>query len=807
MRQEQFTRNAKRDALAIVQAPDGAAEDKRMWNDAVWLTLPEDEISEKGIYHGDMTGRFAYFRCELELPAAVRLTAGLTANSRYRLWVNGSSVLSGPCKGDIHRQYYETVELTSWLVPGKNVFCVQVLYCDPDAAETQTDERASIYGVISPRAGHRFAMEGDVLDASGTVIASVTTGKADWRVWLDSSFYLKSNEITQFLGAVIEEIDFSKSPAGWKAKDYDASRWKKAKSAVPVLPGGALYLCGVQPKFRVRQREIPLLYEEEDFFSRDFYRADGKPAGLLQSGKMTVPPGRTAELILDAGVIKNGYPRYVFQSGKGAEVSFTYFEKFGGPGSDLPRTDYINGAVSGLTDSIRLSGEETVYEPFWVRTFRFVRITIRAAQEPVILLSPTFHRTGYPLQVESAVRSTVPWVEQLWDICVRTLGNCMLETYMDCPYYEQLQFAMDTRLEALFTYVVTNDHALARKALIDFHYGMLPEGLTPGKYPSAYLQILSTFSLHYIFMLWEYFRQTGDIETVRLCRGDVDRILDYYDGKIGSDGLVGRLDYWEFVDWHPDWGNSSGAPAALQAGPSTIINLMYAYALSCGGGIFAATGRTALAAEYDNRRKSVLDAVQRLCWDEAKGLYREGPAFPQYTRHAQAWAVLNGMSDTPRQLLTRAAADENCLTCSFSTSYEWFRALETAGMYEELRHCLNEWIHLLELGCTTCPETPRQARSDCHAWSALPMYELIRTLAGIHWEGPGRVRIIPHLMDLPDLEGTAITPDGPVQFRYQVQENGKYHCRLHLPDGVSGRLIFPSGEQHMLVGGGHEFSE
>lgn len=39
-----------------------------MWCDARWLKLPQEEIKNKKIYHGDMTGRFAYFRCEVELP-------------------------------------------------------------------------------------------------------------------------------------------------------------------------------------------------------------------------------------------------------------------------------------------------------------------------------------------------------------------------------------------------------------------------------------------------------------------------------------------------------------------------------------------------------------------------------------------------------------------------------------------------------------------------------------------------------------------------------------------------------------------
>ena len=36
--------------------------------------------------------------------------------------------------------------------------------------------------------GHRLAVEGTVLDAAGAEIGTVTTGIADWRVWLDNSF-------------------------------------------------------------------------------------------------------------------------------------------------------------------------------------------------------------------------------------------------------------------------------------------------------------------------------------------------------------------------------------------------------------------------------------------------------------------------------------------------------------------------------------------------------------------------------------------------------------------------------------------
>ena len=50
-----------------------------MWKHAKWLGIPQEEIKEKEIYHGDLGGRFAYFRCDKELPAGSSLTLDITA--------------------------------------------------------------------------------------------------------------------------------------------------------------------------------------------------------------------------------------------------------------------------------------------------------------------------------------------------------------------------------------------------------------------------------------------------------------------------------------------------------------------------------------------------------------------------------------------------------------------------------------------------------------------------------------------------------------------------------------------------------
>ena len=63
---------------------------------------------------------------------------------------------------------------------------------------------------------------------------------------------------------------------------------------------------------------------------------------------------------------------------------------------------------------------------------------------------------------------------------------------------------------------------------------------------------------------------------------------------------------------------------------------------------------------------------------------------------------------------------------------------------------LKPWRELLPLHFSTWPETPGNTRSDSHAWSAHPAYDLLTLVAGIEPSAPGfaSVRVAPHLGDL-----------------------------------------------------------
>lgn len=253
-------------------------------------------------------------------------------------------------------------------------------------------------------------------------------------------------------------------------------------------------------------------------------------------------------------------------------------------------------------------------------------------------------------------------------------------------------------------------------------------------------------------MILEYYRRTGDREILKRYRADVDIILEYFDRHIGSYGLVENLGYWDFVDWQELWQPTAGRP----------------------------------------------------------GTVMEGPSYEEFTQHAQSWAVLNGMltQEEARRVMRRTFEEKDVLRCYFSTSYELFRACEKAGCYELTGRQMDWWIRLPEEHCVACPETPANDRSECHAWSALPMYELLSVIAGIRRESgnPDLVDICPHMDYVPDLEGRMITEYGAIEFCYTPTDYGMCY-EITLPDGMSGSFTFPSGQKRELKNGRNKIED
>ena len=757
--------------------------------------------------------RQAIFRLECNLP--VPLPAGLcaklriSAEARYRLYINGSPIVSGPCKGDRWNHFYETLDITDKLVPGPNALAVRVvsfppLECGVSSAGplVQNPEPFGTGSVVSTACDPCLIVDG-AITALGKTLADLTTGQAPWTATENLSITWKHCPDALWFGAS-EDVDMSQIPVGWAGIEPLAWPAAQTRWTPSIDPWGEM------EALLLKERPIPLLFEKPGTFRCAMpHRTDGFPAFGIPG---VIPPGETQTIELDAGELVTGYVSLNTRGGQGSVVKLVYAESYwqeaaNGGMRKAQRDDWENGKIIGITDTVRPSGKEEQWESFWFRTFRFIRIEVTAGESPLEILGLSFIDTGYPLEAKTKINLPQPWLNKLWEVSLRTLQRCMHETYEDCPYYEQLQYTIDTRLQMLFTYAVSGDTRMARRTLWDYHCSLLPEGMMQSRYPCRYPQVIPVFSLYWVLMLEEYYIQTGDPSLVQLYRSSVDAVLDFFDRHIGALGLVENLGFWDFCDWSPEWMKNHGVPNAVLHGPAAVHNLVYSLALQCAARMSDTIGRPYLAAEYQNRAHEINRRVLDYCWDAGRGMLREGPSLAEFSRHTQTMAVLSGALDgTLAKEALRNARGEDVLTTSFAWTFMEMRAYEKCGIYNETYPVWSRFQSSLAMGLTTLPETPadENPRSDCHAWSAVPLYEFTHVWLGVRPGTPGWKTLLvqPHpIRGVTELQGEVTTPHGPANVAWKITGN-RFFLRADLP-AVHSIVRLPDNQEIELQSGGH----
>jgi hypothetical protein len=77
---------------------------------AEWITMPGIEGSEYGVY---------YFRKTIDVATVPeKLIIHVSADNRYRLYINGKLVSWGPAAGDLYHWNYETIDVSKFLKEG-----------------------------------------------------------------------------------------------------------------------------------------------------------------------------------------------------------------------------------------------------------------------------------------------------------------------------------------------------------------------------------------------------------------------------------------------------------------------------------------------------------------------------------------------------------------------------------------------------------------------------------------------------------------------------------------------------------------
>jgi hypothetical protein len=733
---------------------------------AAWIWL--DPATDASARHGDEKHALAaWFRKEIKLadePQSVE--ARVSADSVYRLWINGKLVSRGPADpgndidsrfGWSHRWLYDCRNLTAFFHKGRNVIAAEVF---------STGQPNYSLG----KAG--FLFEADIRSAQSRV--TVATGP-DWRALPASAFGVTEGDDSYL------RYDASREPDGWHLAGFKDADWRAAAAVESIW--GTLAASEVPPRMEA-------IYP---------------PAGVSRaSDGVTLP----VKPLRDGGVVKlngDGHFSVDFDRVLSAHASI----KVHGPAgteiliepNELKRPGFRRRTAVVLRDGT------TLYEFPTMDSFSALNIEVRHATGPVVFEDIRASFISYPVSYRGSFETDDAQLNRLWKSFRWATQICMQTHHLDSPnHQEPISDPGDYLIEAAENYYAFGEPWLARQDLRKF--GLILQN-------SGYLNFHTSYSLLWLQMLVDYYDYTGDTALVRELAPVAHGLLDKFGTWRGRNGLISEAPSYMFLDWvkingipchHP--------PAVIGQGYMTAF---YYRGLADGLRLAALMGDTARAARYKELRTATAAAFERELWNADKGLYRDGKPFQTlvkpdewlpadtvmetFSPHVNALAVLYDLAPKARQraILERVLRDEPLNVQPYFMHFV-YAALAHAGLFE--RYAVAQ-MHRLQINPDS--GTVREMWTDgdySHGWGGSPLIQMSSRILGVTPTAPGftKIAIRPQTCGLNFARGTVATPHGNVDVDWR-REGAQFTLRVTVPAGSSADVVLPVAGTSISVDG------
>ncbi|MBF8149102.1 alpha-L-rhamnosidase N-terminal domain-containing protein [Winogradskyella sp. F6397] len=766
---------------------------KHTWK-AQWITHPSASTLDYGIF---------LFRHVFTLKEKIsEFIIFVSADNRYRLFVNGERVCYGPSIGDTAHQRYETLNIADQLNVGKNVIAAEVVNFGEYRSVSQVTYQTAF-----------------ILQADRNLNLDINTGSADWKVIKNHAFSpvkITSEMMNAYYAAgPRDHVDDSKYPWGWNQLQFNDNHWLNPKSTTTEFAVGRGFLYG--GAWHLVPRTIPFMEEKVERFP-EIIRVNGieKNDGFLNGKATIIPENSKVKILIDQKYHTTGYPELTYSHGKDSELKITYAEaliKDVNPDKKVSdgnlnlvdlkgnRNEFEGKSIFGYYDIICPDGgKNRFYKPLSRRTYRFVELEITTKEEALILEDYYGVYTGYPFEEKAKVETGDLVLSKIWDAAWRTLRNSADEMYYD-SYYENLQYIGDTKIASLISIYVSGDDRLMRKAIQQFDDSRTSEGLTQSRYPSNIIQIIPPFSLIWVDMIYDYFMYRNDPEFLRPFIPGIKSVIDWFASRVDETGMLTNLKWWNFTDWTIDF--PSGIPQGADDGYSANIALQFVKTLDHAQAVFRYFNLEHEVDSYQKLSKRIKKSVLEHCFDTKKGLIAETPDKKEFSQHTNILGILTDTfkQDVQSDIMKKVLEDETLFQATIYFKFYLFRALQKVGLGDLYFDLLGSWRGMIDDGMTTYGETDINPRSECHAWSSSPNFDFLHTVAGIY---PGEhsfksVVIEPNLGQLKTLNVEFPHPQGMITIRYSKNDNN-INAEISMPEDLTGEFKW-QGQSVSLVGG------
>lgn len=722
-----------------------------------------------------------------EKPA--RFIISVSADNRYKLYVNGILCSLGPQLSDPRHWRYETFDIAPYLQSGKNVLAAEVANWGPDR----------FYGIMSLRTG--LILQG--FSETESVINTDTS----WKAWYNHAFspiFLDWINGVDIVGGFYasnpgDSIDVASYPINWEKPDYDDSAWRNAE---------CIYRANKENEsghnWLLKERTTPQVVQHVKRFEKIVRTSGVNPSRSFLSGKssLTIPAYSKASLLIDNQEVSIGFPKMKLSGGKGGKIIIRYAENLLLPDLSKGNRDVVEGkSIRGIHDVIITDGRNFNYTPLWYRAFRYVQVDIETGSESLTINDFAFHETFSPMERKALFMCDNPDYLKIDTICWQTVKICTQDNLLSDAYYEQMMYVGDSKVHALVNLHLSGDTIWLRNAIEQFGYSQMTNGLITSCYPVRATILHINYTLIWIEMMHDYLMYCRDREFLANYTNAIWLALDWFDKNRLPNGLIGKPVGQYFIDWYHDtpWAGRGISPASAK-GNSATISFQYVIALMKAAEIYETLGMKEGAAEFRQRAETTKQAIFSACWDTEKMLFAENPGGKFYDGRANILAINSGLFDNTfsKMLLENMLADTSVNHAGYFFRYHYFDALRMLDAGDKADQLLDIWKDLLLLNYTTTPERLARQRSDAHPWSAYPAVVFLKVVAGIAPATPGftSVSIKPQLGNL-----NYVNASYP-----HYLGNIVVHLKKTGAKGLSGNVMLPKGLSGIFEFGGKKIT-
>ncbi|MFC2076813.1 alpha-L-rhamnosidase N-terminal domain-containing protein, partial [candidate division KSB1 bacterium] len=322
--------------FSLLLCPDvtpaaATAASGRDWR-ARWIWLEETPADSSLT---DLSALFRQnFRIE-EKPEGAELF--ISADSRYKLWINGGFIGRGPARCDPSLQQYDRHDVTSHLLAGENVLAVMVRHYGRDKTRYVRGRPGLLAELVSTGADKKVILASGDGRFRGIADPAHSPVRLDW------------------VGGVREVFDARRGLPGWNEPDFNDAQWPEAVRV--ESPGREKRFAGMvpmEPWIQMEERRLPYLEERVVAAVRvietgtvvDWADPNREPSQRMWAEELE--PDRGAILNPEAILTADGVSCTVLPPGLGRSVYITL--DFGRESSGYCRMETADGAGGVLVD-------------------------------------------------------------------------------------------------------------------------------------------------------------------------------------------------------------------------------------------------------------------------------------------------------------------------------------------------------------------------------------------------------------------------------------------------------------------------